>query len=114
MGLILNLNSALLLHMAKIGQKSNARDLSFSFTIVLLHELAHTRCSLLLHKKLYKMAMATWELCLQEMYDYIGAKDVEELFLVSTIYQLANDIVRMPRICGSSMHGQSKNLLKDW
>ncbi len=60
------------------------------------------------------MAMATWELSLQQMYDYIGAKDVEELFLASAIYQLANDIVRMPRIYGSSMHGQSKNLLKDW
>ncbi len=80
MGLILNSNNALLLHMAKIGQKSNARDLSFSFTIVLLHELAHTCCSLLLHKKFYKMAMATWELCLQQMYDYIGAKNVEKLF----------------------------------
>jgi hypothetical protein len=100
--------------MAKIGQKSNARDLSFFFVIVLLHELAHTHCSLLLHKNLYEMAMATWELCLQQMYNYIGAKDVEGLFLASAIYQLANDIVRMPRICGSSMHGQSKKLLKDW
>jgi len=100
--------------MAKIGQKFNARVLSFFFVIVLLHELAHTRCSLLLHKKLYKMAMATRELCLQQMYDYIRAKDVEELFLPSAIYQLANDIIRMPRTCGSFMHGQSKNLLRDW
>lgn len=60
------------------------------------------------------MVMATWELCLQQIYDYVGAKDVEELFLASATYQLANDIVRMPRTCGSSMHGQSKNLLKDW
>ncbi len=76
----MNSNSALLLHMAKIGQKFNGRDLSFSFIIVLLHELAHTHCSLLLHKKLYEMAMATWELCLEQMYDYIGAKDVKSFF----------------------------------
>jgi hypothetical protein len=69
---------------------------------------------LVVTQKIYKMAMATQELCLQQMYDYIGAKDVEELFLASAIYQLANDIVRMPRICGSFMHGQSKNLLRDW
>jgi hypothetical protein len=66
--------------MAKFSQKSNARDLSFSFVIVLLHELAHTHCSLLLYEKLYEMAMATWELCLQQCTIILELKILKSFF----------------------------------
>ncbi len=54
--------------------------------------------------------MVGWK---QQLQDYVENEDVQEFFLTCAMYQLANDIAKVPRTHGDFKLRRLKNMLRD-